>query len=121
MVNFVIIHCAICEFSGRFLTPIHESTTPEIQECTTRGEPDTVFYGDASHPANDSSTTQLLSTHNNSSIVLGEDSCDSGIAHGDQNNGIASNGLPPNKSNEQPLMFNVSLSPSNVEEESTDC
>ena len=121
MVNFIIIHYAICEFLGRFLTPIHESTTPEIQEYAARTEADTVFYADMSHLANDSSTTQLLSTHNNNSIVLGEGSCDSGIAHSDQNNGIASNGLSPNLSNGQPLMFNISFSPSNVEEESTEC
>ena len=112
------------QFVGRFLRPIHKSSVHvhEVQRFTPQAEADAVFYGETSHPVNDSSTAKLLSTRNkDSSIVLGEDSCDSGIAHSDQDNGIASNGLPSNKSNDQPLMFDASFSPYNVEEESTEC
>ena len=109
------------QFTGKFLKPIHESSihVHEMQRFTAKAEADTVFYGETTHPA---STAKLLSTHNkDSSVVLGEDSCDSGIAHSDQDNGITSNGLPQKMSNDQPLMFNVSFSPNNVEEESTEC
>ena len=102
-------------FPGRFLTPIHESPAPENRELGTQEtEADMVFYSDTSHPVNDSSKTQLLSK--NSSVVLAEDSSDSGVA---QDSDITLNGSPPNNtSNDQPIVFNVSFSP---DEESTEC
>ena len=113
--------CSI--FLGRLLTPIHESAAPEMQQSETQeSEADMVFYSETSHPANDSSTTELLSTYNkNSSIVLAEDSSDSGVAHGDLDNGVTLNDSPPNSSSDPPLVFNVSFSPDHGDEESTEC
>ena len=107
-------------FPGRFLTPIHESTAAESE--TQEVEANTVFYSETSRPVYDSNTTQLLSTHNkNSNIVLAEDSSDSGVAHGDQENGVTLNGSPPNSSSDPPLVFNVACSPDHGNEESTEC
>ena len=95
--------------------PIHEN---EMHELEAQVEADMVFYSKMFY----SSTTELLSSYNkDSSAVLAEDSCDSGVANSDQDNSVTSNSSPPNTTNDQPLVFNVSFSPNKYEKESTEC
>ena len=105
-------------FLGKVLTPIHENIaqTREKQE-PVKPNGDTIFFSETSHPANDMSTTQLLS--NNSSTLLSNDSFDSGITHDHQEISITpTRGAESNTINDHPLMFSVSFTPY---EESTDC
>ena len=104
-------------FLGRFLTPIHENIALTLEKREpVKPDGDTVFFSETSHPANDASTTQLLS--NNSSTLLSNDSFDSGITHDHQEINITPRGVESNTINDHPLTFNVSFTPC---EESTDC
>ena len=114
IINLTLVWHILFNFPGRFLTPIHESPAHEKQESGTQ-EANVVFYSDTSHPVNDSSRAQLLSK--NSSVVLTEDSSDSGVAQDSDtplNNSPSNNNTP----NDQPIVFNVTFFP---DTESTEC
>ena len=97
----------LCDLLEKHLTPIHEAltATPAKTEELVGQEIDMVHYIETPYPTNDRSTAHLLTLC--SDTVLAKDNSDSGIAHSDLENGIASSSSPTNTCKHQSVTFSL--------------